>query len=122
MAVGALYLCASLASTEEMVLISYMMSPWHVFALMLFSLLIVHGFAYAMVSRGKSPLAAEPVRSWPVFAHYTVVGYAIALLVSVYMLWSFGRTDDLALGQIMQATVVLGFPAAIGAGVARLIF
>jgi uncharacterized membrane protein len=58
---------------------------------------------------------------WFVFLRFTIVGYATALLISVFILWTFGRTDGLTVGQIIQATVVLGFPAALGAGAARLI-
>ena len=42
MAVGALYLCSSLASTEEMMLIAHKMSIWQVAALMVFSLVMMH--------------------------------------------------------------------------------
>ena len=56
-----------------------------------------------------------------VFLRYTVVGYALCLLISLYMLWTFGRTTGLSLEAIVMATVVLAFPAAIGAAAARLI-
>jgi uncharacterized membrane protein len=56
-----------------------------------------------------------------VFIRFTVVGYAIALLISLYVLWTFERTDGMPLRQIIPATIVLGFPAAVGAGAARLI-
>lgn len=49
------------------------------------------------------------------------MGYVIALLISLGILWTFGRTDGLAVSQVLQATVVLGFPAGLGAGAARLI-
>jgi len=121
MAVGALYLSSSLASTEEMMLISYKMTPGHIVALQVFSLAMMHGFVHAVVAQGKSPVPADVIPFWPVFFRFTIVGYAIALLISVFILWAFGRTDGLAMGQIIQATVVLGFPAALGAGAARLI-
>src|SRR5688500_9936173 len=44
MAVGALYLCSSLASTEEMMLIAHNMSPWQVVGLMAFSLVMMQLF------------------------------------------------------------------------------
>ena len=37
------------------------------------------------------------------------------------MLWTFGRVDGLGLAPILTATIVLAFPAAIGAAAARLI-
>jgi uncharacterized membrane protein len=50
-----------------------------------------------------------------------VVGYAVVLLVSVYVLWTFGRTEGLDGFETIRATVVLGFPASIGAAAARLL-
>jgi uncharacterized membrane protein len=50
-----------------------------------------------------------------------VVGYLIALLVSAYVLWTFGRFEDTAWLIYLRQTVVLGFPAALGAAAARLI-
>ena len=44
MAVGALYLCSSLASTEEMMLIAYKMSVWQIGGLMVFSLVMMQLF------------------------------------------------------------------------------
>jgi hypothetical protein len=51
----------------------------------------------------------------------TIVGYAIALLISIYILWIFERTGGMSPEQVIPATIVLGFPAALGAGAARLI-
>ena len=119
---GAFYLACTLAPTEELMLISSKMSPVGIIALILFSLLVLHCFVYAAVAEGKSPIPKDAIPFWTLFAHFTVVGYTIALLISVYMLWTFGRTDDMPASQILQATIVLGFPAALGAGAARLIF
>lgn len=55
------------------------------------------------------------------FFHFTVAGYGIALLVSLYVLWTFGRTEDVAPAEIANMVVVLGFPASLGAATARLV-
>jgi uncharacterized membrane protein len=52
---------------------------------------------------------------------YTIVGYALCLLISAYILWTFGRTAGLSLEATVMAAIVLAFPAAIGAAAARLI-
>jgi putative integral membrane protein (TIGR02587 family) len=121
MAVGALYLSSSVGSTEEMVLISYQMTPTHVFLLLVFSLLVMHAFVYAVMARSETPVPLDTATFWTVFARFTIVGYAIALLISLYILWIFERTEGMPLGQIIAATIVLGFPAALGAGAFRLI-
>ena len=119
MAVGALYLSTSVASTEEMILLSYRMTKWHIIALALFSLLVMHAFAYAAIVRGKSAVRPGTTTFWMIFSRFTVAGYCIGLLISLYLLWTFGRTDGLPMGQIIPAMIVLGFPATLGAGAGR---
>jgi len=120
MAAGALFLAFNVAPTEEMILIAYQMSVWHSVALVTLSLLVMHGFVYAVEFHGQAPIPPEtPLLS--VFLRFTVVGYAVALLISFYMLWSFGRADGSSAGQIVTASIVLAFPASIGAAAARLI-
>jgi putative integral membrane protein (TIGR02587 family) len=120
MAVGALFLAFNVAPTDEMVLISYMMSPWHVLALAAASLVVMHAFVYALEFTGQE--AVPPgTPFWSVFLRFTVIGYAVALLISAYVLWTFGRLDDTGWAERVAAVLVLGFPAAIGAAAARLI-
>jgi putative integral membrane protein (TIGR02587 family) len=120
MSAGALFLAFNVAPTEEMILIAYQMSVWHSMALVLVSLLIMHAFVYALEFQGTASLPPG-TPFWSVFLRFTIVGYAVALLVSLYMLWTFGRTEGLAFHQAISILVVLGFPAAVGAAAARLI-
>lgn len=120
MVVGALFLTFNLAPTDEMLLISYQFTPWHALLLVAASLAVMHAFVYALEFRGQEPVP-EGTPFWSVFVRFTVVGYAVALLVSLFVLWVFGRTDGMAATQIVMATTVLGFPAAVGAAAARLI-
>ena len=120
MVVGALFLAFNLAPTEEMVLIAHKMTDWHAIALALMSLLIMHAFVYLVEFQGQASIPSG-APFWSVFARFTVVGYAVALLISLYVLWTFGRTDGMAVAEVVMATVVLGFPAAIGAAAARLV-
>ncbi len=55
------------------------------------------------------------------FLHFTLPGYAIALMVSLFVLFIFGRIDGHWLPGMVQNIIVLGFPAAIGAAAARLL-
>lgn len=120
MVAGALFLAFNVAPTEEMILIAYRMTPWQTLALALLSLLLMHAFVYAVEFRGQERIPrGTPL--WSLFLRFTVVGYALALLVSLYALWSFGRTDGTGFTEVVSMTVVLGFPAAIGAAAARLI-
>jgi len=118
--VGALFLAFNVAPTEEVVLISQMMTGWHAVAVVLASLLMMHAFVYAVEFRGQAAIAPG-ISPWSEFLRLTVVAYALALLVSLYVLWTFGRADGLPFGELLIETVVLGFPAALGAASARLI-
>jgi putative integral membrane protein (TIGR02587 family) len=120
MMVGALFFAFNVAPTEEMVLIAYRMTHWHAAGLALLSVLLLHAFVYTVGFAGQEEPPGE-AGFWLTFLHYTLAGYGIALIVSLYILWTFGRTDDVALAEIASMTLVLGFPAAVGAAVARLI-
>lgn len=120
MAVGALFLGVGIAPTEEVMLLSYMMRTGHEIVLALLSLALMHAFVYSVGFRGAA--ARRPAAAfWSVFLRFTVVGYAVVLLVSCYLLWVFGQTNDTALQAVVSPVIVLGFPCAIGAAAARLI-
>ncbi|MEV4607315.1 TIGR02587 family membrane protein [Neorhizobium sp. LMR1-1-1.1] len=120
MTVGALFLNLNVAPTEEMILLSYKMTPWHALVIIAASLAVMHGFVYALSFRGSHDLA-EGTPSWHAFVRFTLPGYLIACLISAYCLWTFHRTDDIGSTQILMTIVILSFPGAIGAAAARLI-
>jgi putative integral membrane protein (TIGR02587 family) len=120
MAAGAVFLSFNVAPTEEMMLIAFKMTPWHAISLVLFSIVLLHAFVYRVGFAGQEqrPEGAGFTRT---FLLYTVTGYAMALVVSLYVLWTLGRMDDTTGQSIVAMTVVLGFPASLGAAIARLI-
>lgn len=120
MAVGALFLSLNLAPTEEMILLAHKMTAWHALGLVTLSIILMHGFVYALAFRGGHSLE-EDTPAWHAFIRFTLPGYVVALAVSLYALWTFGRLDDLGAAQAILTVVVLSFPAAIGAAAARLI-
>src|SRR3546814_20611429 len=80
----------------------------------------LHGFVYALEFHGGEGPRPEGVPWWSPFLRFTAPGYVLSLLISLYVLWTFGRVDDLGATPIVMVTVVLGFPAAVGAASARL--
>jgi putative integral membrane protein (TIGR02587 family) len=120
MLAGGLFLAFNVAPTEEMILIGYKMGPWNSLALMLASMLLLHVLVFAVGFAGQED-APEGYGMMRRFLVFTVPGYAIALAVSLYVLWTFGRVDGNALSTVAGTMVVLGFPAAIGAAIARLV-
>ncbi|PDT34219.1 MULTISPECIES: TIGR02587 family membrane protein [Sinorhizobium] len=120
MVVGALFLSVNIAPTEEVVLIAYKMNPWQEVALVIGTLGLMHAFVYELEFRGTHN--PEPGAGFfSIFFRYALVGYALVMLVNAYILWTFGRTDGAGLSETLSAVVVLSFPGALGAAVARLI-
>ena len=120
MAVGALFLSLNVAPSEEIILISYRITVWQVIALAVLSLVIMHVFVFAVNFRGGSQRKSEET-FFSVFARFTVAGYAVVLVVSMAILWTFGRLDGASLEEAVSTTIVLGFPGAVGAAAARLV-
>ncbi|ANY84628.1 hypothetical protein BB934_41380 (plasmid) [Microvirga ossetica] len=120
MLAGALFLAFNVAPTEEMILIAYQMSPWHTLALGVVSIILLHVLVYTVGFSGQES-RPEGGTSLSTFLHFTLAGYGISLLVSLYVLWTFGRTDGVAWAEIANMAVVLGFPAALGAAMTRLV-
>ena len=120
MAVGAVFLAFNVAPTEEMVVISHLMGPGHALVLIALSILALQVFVYALGFPGEARRRGLASVSRTIF-FFTVPGYAIALGISVYCLWTFGRLDGVALHEQATMAVVLAFPAALGAATARLV-
>lgn len=119
MLVGGLYFSLNMAPTEEMILISFKMTAVHGIALIVVSLLLMHGFVYALGFHGGA--GSEEDAGWSSFLRVTVVGYVICLAISVFALWVFGRLQGMGFDVMARMTIVLAFPAAIGAASARLV-
>jgi putative integral membrane protein (TIGR02587 family) len=120
MAVGALFLAFNTAPTEEMQMIAARLGPAQAALLAVVTIAVMHAFVYAAGFRG-GPRGAERAPGWKPLLLFTVPGYAIALGLSLLLLWTFGRLDGGSLADALQQAAVLGFPAAIGAAAARLI-
>lgn len=121
MVIGALFLALNVAPTEEVELIAYQMAPWQAPLLMAVTLGLMHVFVYAVHFRGQEGRFPEGASLLSLFLRYTVAGYALVLLVCLYVLWSFGALDGMGAAPRLTVAAVLGFPAAMGAAAARLI-
>lgn len=117
MSIGALFLALNVAPTDEIELIATNINPFQAILLSLVSLAILVLTLRAIDSEmdgGATPLLRHAARG--------LAGYAVCLLLSLYVLWFFGRTDGNAFEEVLETVIVLAFPAALGAGAARLIF
>jgi putative integral membrane protein (TIGR02587 family) len=120
MVVGAVFLAFNIAPTEEVVLLAARLGPGHALAVLLLTLGMMHAFVYASRFRGM-PERPEGASGIGLFLRYTLVGYAVALLVSAYVLWTFGRFGGLGSAEGVIALIVLGLPAGLGTAAARLV-
>jgi len=120
MAVGATFLAFNVAPTEEMILIAYQMGPAQTMILMVVSIGLLHLFVYGLGFPGQAR-RREAGGLKRTFISFTAPGYGVALLVSLYMLWTFGRTDGVAPHEVATMAIVLAFPASLGAATARLV-
>ena len=117
---GAVFVAFNVAPTDEVARIADLSTPWHGLALALLSLTLLHILVYRVEFAGQE--------AWPeghgfagVFIRYSLAGYGVALAVSLYILWTFGRLEGNGLGEVLMMTTILGFPAALGAATARLV-
>ena len=117
MAAGALFVAFNVAPTEEIILISFQMNLVQTLSLALLSIVLLHLIVFSLGFAGQETQEGHP----RALALFTIPGYAIALLVSLYVLWTFGRTDGFSPHEVVSAMIVLGFPAALGAALARLV-
>jgi putative integral membrane protein (TIGR02587 family) len=117
--VGALYVALALAPTEEMVVIGQKMTDMHAVAAVFASIAVLHMFVMG-VGFPRHPASEERDRSLHPFFRLTLVGYLLALSVSGFLLWVFGRFDAISWAEALHGTVVLGLPATLGGAAARL--
>jgi putative integral membrane protein (TIGR02587 family) len=120
MMAGALFLGFSVAPTEEMILISFRMTAWQSVLLVVASILLLHGFVYAVGFKGQEE-PPGPTGFFSLFFRFSIVGYAIASIVGFYLLWTFGRIEETSVAQAASMVAVLAFPGSVGAAIARLI-
>ena len=117
---GALLLALNVAPTEEPVLLGVEAEWWLLVLVVVASLAMTLAIVFyadfrggASLDRGGDPLD-HPVSE-------TVAAYAISLLVSLLLLWSFGRTDGVSASAIVGQVIMLGVLASFGAAAGRLL-
>jgi putative integral membrane protein (TIGR02587 family) len=118
MLVGALYVALTIAPTDEMPLIGYLIRNPHAIATVALSLSVLHFFMQGVGFRGHA--SAEDHGAASVFLRLAVVGYALALATSAFLLWVFGRYEGASLQSALRMTIVLALPATLGAAAARI--
>ena len=117
---GAVLVAANIAPTEEVMVIALETTTHKIIIMALVSMLIGGGVLYYTNFRGASQWVIKPGKPLYMITG-TFMMYAVALAVSAFMLWFFGRFEGISLRLMIAQTVVLSLPAALGASAGRLL-
>ena len=80
----------------------------------------MHVILYSM-QFSSAPEVPKGTPWWSLLIRFTFPGYVVAMLVSAYLLWTFGRFETFEPHWILMYSAVLGLPAAVGGAAGRLI-
>lgn len=116
---GAILIASNVAPTEEVVVIALESEIFKLLIIAILSIGIGGAVLYYINFKGAETIVVHS-NTWNAVVG-TLIMYAIALLSSAFMLWFFGRFNGLSLYGMVAETVVLGFPAALGASAGRLL-
>lgn len=116
---GAMFLCFTVAPTEEMRLIAFQMAPEGAFLLVLISLLALHAIVYLVGFPGQEGRMGKSHLTE--VARHTLPAYAVSVLSCLFILWCLGSLEGASPIFAAMSVAVLGLPAAIGAGIARVV-
>jgi putative integral membrane protein (TIGR02587 family) len=116
---GAVLFAANVAPTEEILLIAVETDPARLIGLTLLSIVIGSTILYfSDFKRSHTVVHREGTTS---ILLGTLATYAVALVASAIFLWFFGRFAGVSSSIAIRETVVLAFPATLGASAGRLL-
>lgn len=116
--VGAVFISSTIAPTQEMELISAHMNWFRHILLGVFSLVVVYLALYQLEFKGQG---SRSKKDWEFEIGTTFMAYAVGLVVSAFLLAAFGHFREATLSLMVQETLVLGFPASLGAAAAEVV-
>ncbi len=116
---GAILIASNVAPTEEVIVIALESEIFKLLIIALLSISIGGAVLYYINFKGAKTTVVHST-TWNALVG-TLIMYAVALVSSAFMLWFFGRFNGLSLYGMVAETVVLGFPAALGASAGRLL-
>jgi putative integral membrane protein (TIGR02587 family) len=116
---GALLFALNVAPTEEPLMLGIEASPWLLVAVVAMSLGVTFALVFLADFGGRQHKRGEGLLEHP--WSETVTSYAVSIVVALFLLWAFGRTDGASVQAIAGMTVMLALVAAVGAAVARIL-
>jgi putative integral membrane protein (TIGR02587 family) len=116
--IGALFISAAIAPTQEMELISTHMTWAHHVLLVGFTVALVYLFLYQLDFRGQEGRSWD---DWRLELGTAFLVYLVGAGTAFLLLVAFGHFTDATVALIYQETVVLAFPAALGGAAAQVV-
>ena len=117
---AALLFAMNIAPTEEPVLLGIEAEWWLLLLAIPAGLIISFGLVFYCDFRGGRAMdAGDSPLDHPITE--TLAAYAVCLLVSLLLMWAFGRTDGVSPPTIVGQTVILAVVASFGAAAGRLL-
>jgi putative integral membrane protein (TIGR02587 family) len=117
---GALFICFSIAPTEEVPMLGVHVGDWGLVALIIFSLVVSYmitfqaNFANQKAREQQKGAFQDPITE-------TIFSYLVSLLVAAVLLYLFKQVSFTDPWNVwLSRTIVLGLPAAIGGSAGRL--
>lgn len=118
-ATGALFFGMAIAPTEEIPMIASSLEPIAAAGLVLLSLASTYGIVFvADFADQEGRRSQEGALQHPLTE--TVAAYVVTLAVALCMLWLFDNLTRSGPMSMLVQTIVLGFPASVGAAAGRL--
>ncbi|HET8839568.1 MAG TPA: TIGR02587 family membrane protein [Flavobacteriaceae bacterium] len=114
---GAALVASSVAPTEEIMVMGIQSSFWQLLLMVVLSVALSAVTLYFSDFRGTIHNSTEI----EIMAVHISLCYLISLLVSIALLWFYGRLDNVSFQAGLAQTIVLSIPASVGASAGRLL-
>lgn len=117
---GSIVIGGNVAPTEEVLMIAIEALPLHVFIMSLVSILIT--IVVVFFSDFKGSHKKKPDDSFIYRLVFdTCICYVVALVTSAFILWFFGRFENMSFWNVFAQVIVLGVLSSLGASAGRLL-
>lgn len=116
---GSIVIAGNVAPTDEVEVIALAAKPYQLLIMVIISLLFSVLVTYFSEFKGDG---ARERQDWVYHMIYdTCLCYLVGLAASAFMLWFFGRFDNITFLNIVAECIVLGIVASLGASAGRLL-
>ena len=118
-ALGAVFLASTIAPTQEVEVVAAHAGWWRMSVIVIVSLVTAYLVLYELGLQGQETRVQR--RSRITMMGTATMMYALAFVVTAALLAAFGHFSDAPFEVWVQETIVIAFPATIGAGAAEVI-